>query len=373
MAVYNVANTELSTIYNANADELDYAYDVNGLEVFSKSPDLPDIVEGRTLIWHDEFDGNTLDNSKWNKYWGLSSYNTIYPLDNSEVAKVSDGQLDFSSIKNYPYSNADYSSAYIHTRERFEFRYGLIEAKIKFSSESIYHATLWTLGANSYRLCTNEDVAWDSTVGMNFPSCGEIDIAEAYDNSKVEACTHWSDRKDGTAYNSSTVRRLTSDPDEWHIYGCEWTDTTISFYCDRVLIGSWNISNAITNGYNPFTLPHYLIFNCLPKLNGTPTGNDVHHYCQWVRVYAPVGETLTEATAISLDQSTMNLSVGEIGYLTQTFTPSYVSDMTTFWTTSDPSVCTCYGGKIIAKGSGSAIVTATSKNGYSASCTVTVS
>lgn len=371
MAIYNVSGSQLNAAYDVNGQSLSEAFDINGTKVFGS--DLPDIVEGRTLIWHDEFDGTELDTAKWNKWYGLSSYETIYPEDNSDVAQVSDGELTFSSIKNYPYANADYSSAYIHTRERFEFRHGLIEAKIKFSSESRYHSTLWTLGANSYRLCTNEDVPWDSTVGMNFPSCGEIDIAEAYDNNYVDACSHWATAKDGTTRRSITAKRLTTDPDEWHIYGCEWTDETISFYCDRVLVGSWNISTATVNGYNPFMLPHYLIFNCLPYLSGSPTGNDVHHYCQWVRVYAPVGEGNTEATGITLNQQTMSLSVGGIGYLTATLTPSYVADMTTFWTTSDSSVCTCYGGKIIALKAGRATVMARTKNGYSATCEVTVS
>lgn len=127
MAIYNVSGSQLNAAYDVNGQSLSEAFDINGTKVFG--PDLPDIVEGRTLIWHDEFDGTELDTAKWSKWFGLSSYGTIYPEDNSDVAQVSDGELTFSSIKNYPYANADYSSAYIHTRERFEFRYGLIEAK----------------------------------------------------------------------------------------------------------------------------------------------------------------------------------------------------------------------------------------------------
>lgn len=369
MAVYDLSGNDLNTIYNIDSNILSYAYNKNGTQIYP----LDDLVQGRALIWHDEFDGSSLNLNKWNKYYGLSANNTIYPLDNSQVVNVANGLLDFRSIKNYPYSNADYTSAYIHTRDRFEFRYGLIEAKIKFSSESVYHATLWTLGANSYRLCKGEDVAWDGSVGMNFPSCGEIDIAEAWNNTKVTSVTHWATAKDGTTTQSSTERTATNDPDEWHIYGCEWTDTTITFYCDRVSKGSWTISNATVNGYNPFILSHYLIFNCIPQLNNTATGNDIKHYCDWIRVYAPAGETLTEETSISLNAQTMSLSVNGIDFLTPTFTPSYVSDMTVLWHSSNENVCTCYGGKIIAKGTGTATVTATSKKGYVATCTVTVS
>ena len=333
---------------------------------------LEDLVEGRILIWHDEFNGNKLDMSKWTNAYGYTSSkrNLIYK-DVSKNTEVSNSILNYYALHDYPSGTTEFSAPYIHTNNKFEFRYGLIEAKIKFSSENIYHSTFWTLGAN-YDEIYKENEQLNSRKGVIFPSCGEIDIAEA-DGKNVTSVVHFSNGIDDETYLSQGVVTLTSDgSDDFHIYGCEWTETEIKFYIDRVLKGTWDISNAQIDNYNPFKLPHFLILNCIPTINDSPTWDKMDTLVDWIRVYAPEGvtEKIIES-GISIDSS-VTLGLGETHLLTYTFTPENPSDMTLKWESYNENIVTCYGGKLIATGLGTTFVKCTTKNGYCALCKVAV-
>lgn len=355
-------------------------YDGEGNEIKIKVEDnstLEDLHTDRLLIWHDEFDDNKINTEKWETVYGRrNTYGTfMYPQDADRNTSVNNG-LSYYALKDNPLSNAVYSCPFIDTNNKFEFRYGLIEAKIKFPSENPHHTTFWTLGANNERLSISESESYISDVGVKFPSCGEIDIAE-FNNGTVGARTHWDTSgfdEGGTSAQGGNVASLTSTPTDWHIYSCEWTDTTITFYVDGVQKGTWNTSNGAVNGWNPFLHPHFLILNCVPYLSGSPTWDVAETQVKWVRVYAPVGVTeYIEETAISIP-STASIAVGERHWLgTPTFTPTNPSDMTIKWESMNDDIVTCYGGMLIGVSAGTTFVKATSKHGCFALCKVTVS
>lgn len=351
-----------------------YDYIGNQIVPVNELDGLDDLRSDRLLIWHDEFKDGLIDKTKWDNLYAYADTRGtfIYPEDINRNIRVGSG-LDYFSLKDNPYSNAVRSCPYLHTHGKFEFRYGLIEAKIKFSTEGIYHSTLWTLGANHIKKCFGEDQAWE-TVGMNFPSCGEIDIAEC-DNKTVTCGTHYSNAIDGTTKVSSSHPTIVSNGStDYHIYGCEWTDTQIKIYVDRVLEFTWDISNAELTNYNPFKLPHYLIMNCVPTLSTVPSWDEMHTLVDWVRVYAPVGVTeFINETAIALNLSSVSVAVGGKEFLTCSFIPSNPSDQTIIWQSMNENICTCYGGKVVGVASGVTFVKATSKHGYVALCKVTVS
>lgn len=355
-------------------------YDVNGNIIVSQDgeiKDLEDLLPNRLLIWHDEFDKG-IDPEKWSHIYGkaTSNQNMCYAKNIDRVIGFGNG-LKYRTIKDYPNPSGgiNYSSAFLWTNNLFEFKYGRIEAKMKFPSVSPHHSTFWTLGANNDRLPTGEFTPWDGDVGVKFASCGEIDIAE-FDNGAVGARTHWSNGGFDTVNTYQTggnVASLTNTPTDWHIYSCEWTESAITFYVDGVQKGTWNTSNATVNGWNPFRHPHYLILNSIVNLTGTPTWDIAETQVKWVRVYAPVGteEYITE-TGISID-ATASISVGERKWLEPTFTPSLPSDMTVKWLSHNEDIVTCYGGMLIGKSAGTTYVQAESKHGYVALCKVTVS
>lgn len=355
-------------------------YDVNGTMVCP--PDelagLEDLVEGRLLVWHDEFKTKDIDPKKWGHLYGRgTTSNYMSYAENIEKVAESGNGLSYRCIKDYPYPSdgINYSSAYLMTLGKFEFRYGRIEAKMRFPSASPHHSTFWTLGSCSQRKSISESTPWEDTKGVLFPSCGEIDIAEL-DNGTVGARTHWSlggfDTAGGVA-TGGNIASLIGSPTSWHIYACEWTDSSITFFVDGVQKGTWSTSNATVNGWNPFKIPHFIILNCIVSLSGQQSWDIAQTDVAWVRVYAPADVTeVVPETAISID-SAASISVGQRKWLAPTFTPANPTDMTLNWLSHNENIVTCYGGMLVGVSTGTTYVQCTTAHGYTALCKVTVS
>lgn len=80
-----------------------------------------------------------------------------------------------------------------------------------------------------------------------------------------------------------------------------------------------------------------------------------------------------QATGVALNKTTTTVYIGEIDNLTATVTPDNASDKTVTWTSSNPEIATVgEDGKVTGVEIGKATITATTKNGISASCEVTV-
>ena len=80
-----------------------------------------------------------------------------------------------------------------------------------------------------------------------------------------------------------------------------------------------------------------------------------------------------EATSVSLSATEMTVYIDEYGTLTATVAPDNTSVKTITWTSSDPSIASVdENGKVTGIDLGTAVITATTKYGPSAKCTVTV-
>lgn len=347
-------------------------YDINGRLMVEGESSLEDLLPNRLLVWHDEFEKPVIDETKWSNVYG--NYRGYNWNSKDIMRNISSGEgMSFWTAKDHPKTYTDFSGAYISTNNLFEFKYGRIEAKMRFPSATPHHTTFWTLGACEEVISTGEDTQYDETKGVHFPSNGEIDIAE-YDNGVVGARMHWaSDGFDGTTYASGgNIDSLTNSPTDWHIYACEWTSDKIVFFVDGVQKGTWNTSNAKVGNWNPFQIPHYLVLDCISALNGTINWDIAKTDCKWVRVYAPVGVSeYIKETAISIP-ATASISVGQRYYLDQTFTPANPSDMTLKWESYNPDIATCYGGMVIGVSAGTAIIKVTTRHNCVAFCKVTV-
>ena len=78
-------------------------------------------------------------------------------------------------------------------------------------------------------------------------------------------------------------------------------------------------------------------------------------------------------TSVFLNKTALSLTKGNSTTLTATVNPSNATNKTLTWTTSNASVATIdSNGKVIAKGAGSATITAKTNNGKTATCKVTV-
>lgn len=349
-------------------------YDING-NIICAGKELEDLLPNRLLIWHDEFDTPNIDETKWSnqygKYWTGMNWNSRDVMRNA----VSGNGASYFTTKDYPKEDIDFSSILIHTAGKFEFRYGRLEAKMRFPNVSPHHSTFWTLGTG-YQLKSNGEDEVTGYGGLIPPSGGEIDIAE-FDNGYVGFRTHYSDAFDSNTFlTGGNVSSLTDTPENWHIYSIEWDENTIKSYVDGVLKSTFNISVATySNGFNPFKTPHYVIFNCIPKLptaSGSISWDTAKTDVKWVRVYAPIEtQGYVKETELSIP-ATISLDVGEKKYLNPVFTPANPSDATIRWYSYNEAIASCYGGIVIGRSAGSTIIKGYTNHGCVAFCKVTV-
>lgn len=235
---FNYNGTPQDLIYTTNSTLLDSAYDTFGKIVFSD----------REVVFEDNF--NSIDTSKWDFRSGYYSERYYMPDDYSNNAYIDNGMLVIRNIRDNPVPDRAWSGAFIETRGKYYFKYGVVESRIKFPTDSLkYHATLWLMGEN-----------YDSD---GWPKCGEIDLAEADDGS-LSASLHYLNKK-GT-HSSFVIGEITDiDISEWHVYKMIWTEEMISIYVDDRLLGNAELHFYTDNdGYNAFRQPMFVMFNCNP-------------------------------------------------------------------------------------------------------------
>lgn len=225
------------------------------------------------LVWSDEFNGTTIDNSNWKFETGAGGWGNNeleYYTARPENAQLHHGNL-LIIAKKESYNGSAYTSARIKTQGLKNWTYGKIEARIKLpQSKSIWPA-FWMLGENITQ------VSW--------PQCGEIDIMEHINKATVANGTiHW-DNNGHAQYGGDTA----CDVEKYHVYGVEWDQQAIKWTLDGKKYWDANISNGI-NGTSEFHQPFFILLNMAVGGNwpGNPDGTSVFPdtmFVDYVRVY----------------------------------------------------------------------------------------
>lgn len=172
-----------------------------------------------TLIWSDEFNGSSLDTSKWtaeigNGSSGWGNNELQYYTNRSENLSVHDGALHITA-RNESYNGYNYTSARLKTQDKFYFKYGHIEARMAIPSGQGIWPAFWMLGQNI------GSVGW--------PRCGEIDIMEAINaENRVYGTCHW----DNGGHANYGTNSGNYDITQWHTYALDWDDQYIRTYVD---------------------------------------------------------------------------------------------------------------------------------------------
>lgn len=219
------------------------------------------------LAWSDDFNRpGSPDPAKWTYETGFVRNQELQLYTKrSENARVSGGHLIIEARKealpNPQYAKgakewakarekSEYSSACLITKGLKSFRYGKIEVRAKLPDGKGVWPAIWMLGEN------RGPVRW--------PACGEIDIMEfvSHKPGLVHGTLHFA--KPGTALEHQSVggeTRSGSLHDEFHVYGVEWDEKTISFHFDGKPYKTVETDVAGTTEDNPFRKPFYLLLN----------------------------------------------------------------------------------------------------------------
>jgi len=242
-----------------------------------------------TLVWSDEFDAAQLDPETWFFETGDGSQYGIPGWGNNELQYylpantwLANGMLTIEAREEST-NGFDYTSARINTRDRFAFRYGRIEARIRLPGGQGLWPAFWLLPQ-------------DDQYGT-WAASGEIDIMEAVNlggagGNDVHGTIHYGGPWPNNVFSGEAYFDPADATAEFHTYTIEWDATEIRWYVDGVLYSMRNTWFSTGGAFPaPFDQPFYILLNVAVGGNfpGSPDAGTVFPVTMevdWVRVYS---------------------------------------------------------------------------------------
>ena len=267
------------------------------------------------LVWSDEFELNVIDDNKWvfqngtgSQFglWGWGNGESQYYLE--ENASVNNGILSIEA-KEEPQGITDswnatkyYSSSKIVTKDKYEFRYGKVEARMKTVEGQGFWPAFWMLPSEG---------CW--------PESGEIDIMEQWANdgptNVTTGAAHLGFCGSGSTYNSFDHAIDESFADDFHTYSVVWQEDYVGWYIDDQLYYFITPNSYGSNLNWPFNDGNWYILINLAVTETGPNANTVFPSqleVDYVRVYEsnstfgctdPYASNYNSAATISQNES----------------------------------------------------------------------
>ena len=217
------------------------------------------------LTWSDEFDGDTLDRSKWGFSWWITERKGGYWHE--DMVKVQDGNLVISAqyfdkpLENRYYDQwhesidfADYKPGYycgcITTRDKFEQCYGYYEVRCILPASTGLWSAFWMMNEGVYNVDGSGE---DGT---------EVDVFESFSykdhwwgNDAVSTGIHYDGYGEDSRGDSIGKFFLENDPyEEYNTYGVEWNADEYIFYINGIETGRLSTGGVSDN-------PEYLLLS----------------------------------------------------------------------------------------------------------------
>lgn len=175
-------------------------------------------LERYKLVWHDEFDGGTLNSDNWS----CRSDSRKWSTQRQENVSVTDGQLRISLRKEY-YGGKEYTGGGVISKK--QFKYGYYEARLKCPPGEGWHTSFWLMKAGSVGTADHE-----------------FDVVEQ------DSVDHYSYALNLHNYSSlcktsDAFRVKTPDLSEsYHVWGCEVTSLRVRFFFDGKQVADKDVS-----------------------------------------------------------------------------------------------------------------------------------
>lgn len=179
------------------------------------------------IIWSDEFEGATLDTSKWTaivgngcpELCGFGNNEAQYYTNALDNIRITDGKLIIEAHHDSLNSSA-FTSAKIISKDKGDWNSGIIEVKARLPYGKGTWPAIWMLPTLDRQL--------------NWPKDGEIDIMEhvGYNQGWVYGTIHTEkyNHMHGTEKTDSIFVNKSSD--SFHIYKIVWNTDKIEWYVD---------------------------------------------------------------------------------------------------------------------------------------------
>jgi beta-glucanase (GH16 family) len=267
-------------------------------------------VNGQTcpsLIWSDEFDGTSLDETNnWTHQLGDGCDIGLCNWGNNELqqyeatsTKVSNGLLTITANREVdPGGQFKYTSSRINSVGKRSFQYGLFEARIKIPTSQGLWPAFWMIG---------DDI---STVG--WPACGELDIMEniGREPKVVHGTMHFGPPWPNNKYTGELMSLIGDEKfsDDFHVFGIEKFQDKVRMLVDGVVYMTRTAEDIAPEVW-PFNQPFHFILNVAigGMWPGNPDSTTVFPSMMdvdYVRVYDGVfGDLVGPRSVISGDPS----------------------------------------------------------------------
>lgn len=221
-----------------------------------------------TLVWQDEFDGDSLDSSNWeievNASGGGNKELQIY-TDRLDNVRVSDGYLviearrDHASVSGV--GKSEYSSGRIRTKHKGDWKYGRIAVRAKLPSGTGIWPAIWMLPTHE---------RYDG-----WAASGEIDIMEMKGKqpNKVLGTLHHGGPWPKNVHTSNSFTLSSgSFAEGFHLFEVKWQEGKIEWLVDGECYQTqtkWNTTNGEFPA--PFDQEFHLVLNV--AVGGTFVGS----------------------------------------------------------------------------------------------------
>ncbi len=231
-----------------------------------KTDEVPEI-DGYTLLWNDEFDGEVLDESIWTREvrepgWTnqeLQEYTT-----STDNVFVRDGKLVLKAIKSEKDGTDYYTSGKVNSQNKKDFMYGKVVARAKVPEGQGLWPAIWMMPQ-------------DEQFYGQWPKCGEIDIMEVL-GSRIDTAygtVHYGEPH--AEQQGTVVLENGTFADDFHEFSVEWEPGEMRFYIDGEHYHTVNDWFTAVDGEDekpypaPFDQPFFVQMNL--AVGGTWPGN----------------------------------------------------------------------------------------------------
>ena len=212
---------------------------------------------GRKLVWEDNFDGDSLDYSKWgievNAFGGGNGELQIF-TDRKENVRVAGGNLILEARRdnaNMMGTKREYSSGRVRTKNRGDWKYGRIEVRAKLPAGAGLWPAIWMLPTG------DKYGGWAKS--------GEIDIMEfrGQNTNEVLGTLHYGDAWPNNASSGKEYKLPQGNfAEDFHTFAIEWQAGKIQWFVDGKLVQTqtkWSSTGGVFPA--PFDQKFHLLLN----------------------------------------------------------------------------------------------------------------